>query len=101
MDDYNNWRGKAVYDSSGNKVGTIGEIYIDDRNERPAWATVKTGLFGTKENFFPISLASVGDDDMIIVDGPEDKIKNAPRIDVDEVLNNEEERELYQYYEQD
>ncbi len=101
MEDYNNWRGKTLFDAAGNKVGAIGEIYVDERGGRPAWATVKTGLFGTKDNFFPIKSAKVKDNDEdIYVDIPEDTIKNAPKIDADEVLNDEEERALYEYYQE-
>ncbi|HSH17917.1 MAG TPA: PRC and DUF2382 domain-containing protein [Candidatus Saccharimonadales bacterium] len=103
MEDYSNWRGKTVLDRDGNKIGSLGEIYVDDRSGEPAFATVKTGLFGTKQSFIPLSIAQVPEDDKdaIRVDAPADQVKNAPQIDVDELLNPEEERTLYDYYEQD
>ena len=100
MDDFNNWRGKAVLDREGSKVGSLSDLYVDDKTGRPTWATVKTGLFGNKENFFPVSLAQVKEDE-ILVDATEDQIKNAPKIDTDSVLEPAEERELYDYYKQD
>ncbi len=97
MDDYNNWRGKTVVDRDGNKIGELKELYLDDDTERPTFGTISTGLFGTKESFFPVSLSRV-QDEQIVLDTEADKVKNAPRIDVDEVLNPDEERTLYEYY---
>jgi hypothetical protein len=31
------------------KLGTVSEVYLDDETGRPEWATVRTGMFGTKE----------------------------------------------------
>ncbi|HSH55856.1 MAG TPA: PRC and DUF2382 domain-containing protein [Candidatus Limnocylindrales bacterium] len=98
MDDFNNWRGKTVVDQNGNKIGVLKELYLDDDSGRPSFGTVATGLFGTKESFFPVSLARVQDDDTIMVEADTDKVKGAPRIDVDEVLNPDEEKTLYEYY---
>lgn len=97
--DFKDWQGKAVVDRNGNKVGSIGQLYVDDRNDSPAWATVKTGMFGTKENFFPVSMAHVHGEE-IVIDMPADEVKNAPKVDADEHLSYDEEQELYQYYRQ-
>lgn len=97
MDDYNNWRGKTVLDKDGNKIGTLSELYVDDDTNRPKFATVQTGLFGTKQNFFPVPLARVRDD-TIVLDASEDQVRNAPQIDADQELEAAQERELYQYY---
>ena len=34
-------------------LGTVGEVYLDDETGRPEWATVRTGLFGTKDSLVP------------------------------------------------
>lgn len=99
MEDFNTWRGKTVVDANGDKVGSIGELYVDDETERPSWMTVKTGLFGTKESFVPISMAR-SENDTIVVETTADMIKNAPKHDVDEILSADEERDLYEYYQQ-
>ena len=41
--------GRSVVDQSGNKIGEIGQVYLDDASGQPAWVTVKTGLFGRNE----------------------------------------------------
>jgi uncharacterized protein (TIGR02271 family) len=43
--------------SDGGKLGNVGEVYLDDETGRPEWATVNTGLFGTKETFVPLAQA--------------------------------------------
>lgn len=85
-----------VYAGS-NKVGRIGQIYLDDETSEPTWVTVKTGLFGTSESFVPLNQARIEGND-IFVDYDEDTIKNAPRIDADGDLTPREELALFRYY---
>jgi uncharacterized protein (TIGR02271 family) len=79
------------------KLGTVGEVYLDDQTGRPEWATVRTGMFGTKESFVPLAQADVTGDDLHV---PYDKemVKNAPHIDSEGHLSPAEETELYRYY---
>ena len=94
---------RTAYLRSGNvyagseKLGRIGQIYVDDETSEPSWVTVKTGLFGTSESFVPLNQARLEGDD-IIVDYDKDTIKNAPRIDPDGDLTPREELELFRYY---
>lgn len=97
--DYNTWNGKTVLDTEGNKVGSVGEIYVDDRTNQPAWMTVQSGLFGTKQNFVPLAGAQL-EEDAVRVGFPKEIITSAPKVDVDEALSDEEERELYGHYQQ-
>ena len=79
------------------KLGTVGEVYLDDETGRPEWATVRTGLFGTKEAFVPLAQADVSGDELR-VPYDKDKVKNAPHIDSEGHLSPAEETELYRYY---
>jgi uncharacterized protein (TIGR02271 family) len=89
--------GTTAYDADGDKLGKVGEVYLDDETGRPEWATVQTGLFGTKETFVPLAQADLAGDQLRF---PYDKakIKNAPKIDTDGHLSPQEEQELYRYY---
>jgi hypothetical protein len=49
------WRGREIVDSDGKKVGTIEELYYDTETMRPEWAAIRTGVFGTKLSFVPLS----------------------------------------------
>jgi len=79
------------------KLGTVGEVYLDDETGRPEWATVRTGMFGTKESFVPLADADLAGDEVRL---PYDKakVKHAPQIDTDGHLSPTEEAELYRYY---
>ncbi len=89
--------GKDVYDEAGQKIGSAGEVYLDDETGRPEWVTVRTGMFGTKESFVPIRDADLTDDGLR-VPVSKDRVKDAPKIDTDGHLSPQEEQELYRYY---
>jgi uncharacterized protein (TIGR02271 family) len=86
-----------VLDTSGDKIGSIGQVYLDDSTGEPSWVTVKTGLFGTSESFVPLQNARVDGDD-VVVGFDKDTVKGAPRIDADNNLSPAEEDNLYTYY---
>jgi uncharacterized protein (TIGR02271 family) len=89
--------GRTVVDRSGNKVGKAGQVYLDDRTGQPVWVTVKTGMFGNKDSFAPLSGATTkGDDVALAVD--KDKVKDAPKIDDDGHLDDGQQDALYDYY---
>jgi len=96
-DQFSNYVDGNVIDNDGDKVGTVGQVYVDDRTGQPAWVTVKTGLFGTKETFVPISQVETQGEDLR-VPFDKDTIKGAPNVDVDQHLSPEDEAELYRYY---
>ena len=87
----------AVVDPAGNKLGKVGNVYLADTTHQPEWITVKTGLFGTKESFVPLSGAHT-DNDGVHVRVDKDAVSDAPRIDADGHLSPEESARLYKYY---
>ena len=94
------WRGRTVRDSTGDKLGTFGDIYLDRVHDAPTWAGVKTGLFGRHESFVPISSVTEQDDDLVVPYTAE-QVKDAPRVDPDVALTEAEEQALYSHYGQD
>jgi uncharacterized protein (TIGR02271 family) len=95
--DPSNLIGATVVDSDGDKIGTVGQIYLDVETSAPKWAAVNTGLFGMSESFVPIDQADTAGDGIRV---PYEKsfVKDAPRIDADGALDASEEAELYRYY---
>lgn len=53
-----NLSGATVTDTNGKKVGTVGQVYVDQQDGTPNWLTVNTGLFGMSETFVPIDRAN-------------------------------------------
>ncbi|GAB3546333.1 PRC and DUF2382 domain-containing protein [Arthrobacter tumbae] len=86
-----------VVDQDGNKVGSAGQVYVDDHTGEPSWVTVKTGLFGTSESFAPLQGASMDGDDVRIA-YTKDQVKDAPKVDPDQNLSEAEEEDLYRHY---
>ncbi|PPB48290.1 photosystem reaction center subunit H [Arthrobacter pityocampae] len=87
----------AVVTDEGDRVGSIGEVYLNDDSEAPAWVTVHTGLFGTKESFVPLEGATV-QGDRLVVAYSRDLIRNAPSIERDGHLGPEDKGVLYAHY---
>lgn len=89
--------GSAVRDPDGDKIGTVGQVYVDPKTGRPNWTTVKTGLFGTSESFVPLDGADVVDGDLR-VRYAKDVVKDAPRIDGEAEVTQDQQEHLYSYY---
>lgn len=89
--------GSSAYDSDGAKVGTVGQIYLDDKSGEPSWATVNTGLLGSSESFVPVEDAALTDRGFVL-GYSKDKVKGAPRVAGDGHLTPEDEAQLYEYY---
>lgn len=87
----------TAYDRSGDKLGKVGQLYIDERSHEPSWITVSTGLFGTSQSFVPLEGADF-DGDHLRVAYDKDVVKHAPRVDADRVLEPQEEEQLYRHY---
>lgn len=88
----------AVYGPGDERVGKVGQVYIDDQSQEPNWVTVKMGLFGTKEYFLPLDEA-VLDGKRLIVPYSKETITSAPSTEIDQNLSPAEEDVLYNYYE--
>jgi hypothetical protein len=90
-------RGKKLVDPAGADIGEARETYLEHGSDRPAFALVKTGLFGSKHTFVPLSGASL-DGPRIWVTVEKARVKDAPKIDPDQELSPQEEGELYRHY---
>ena len=90
-------QGAKVLGGDGDKIGTVGQVYLDGTDGHPTWVTVSTGLFGTSESFIPIDQARFDGEDLTV---PYEKafVKDAPRVDNDGTISAEEEQQLYRYY---
>jgi uncharacterized protein (TIGR02271 family) len=89
--------GGTAYTTDGDKIGNIGQVYLDNASGEPAWVTVKTGFFGTSESFVPLDQAELTDDG-VRVPYDKDRVKGAPNIETDRELSEQEEDQLYSYY---
>jgi ferritin-like metal-binding protein YciE len=91
------WRGRGAVTSEGERIGLIDEIYADADTGKPEWLAVKTGMFGTKVSLIPIAEASESDGDVRVPYSTE-QVKDAPTVEADTGLSQEEEAGLYRHY---
>ncbi|SDP28237.1 conserved domain-containing protein [Nakamurella panacisegetis] len=89
--------GKTAVDPQGDKIGSVGEVYVNDESGQPDWITVNTGLFGMKENFAPLRGSTFDGDNLVL---PFDKsvVKDAPDVPDSSHLDPDEQQSLYSYY---
>jgi uncharacterized protein (TIGR02271 family) len=91
------WQGRTMVDPAGDKLGTIDAIYLDDETGQPEWATVTSGLFTAKTAFVPLAQAQdMGDSVRVPYD--KQQVKDAPAVQADGQLSQDEEAELYRHY---
>jgi uncharacterized protein (TIGR02271 family) len=91
------WQGRTMVDPAGDKLGTIDAIYLDDETGQPEWATVASGLFAAKTAFVPLAQAQ-DTGDTIQVPYDKHQVKNAPVMQADGSLSQDDEAELYRHY---
>jgi uncharacterized protein (TIGR02271 family) len=89
--------GADVYGSGDAKIGTVGQVYVDNDTQAPTWVTIRTGLFGSSETFAPLADATF-DAGIVRVAHEKAFVKDAPRVEADGALTDEEEQALYSYY---
>ncbi len=98
MTDLRTWKGHEVVDPTGDKIGQIEDIYLDEQTNQPEWLAVRTGLFGRRVSFVPLAEAQPSAD-YVAVPYTRDQVKDAPHADPDEgLLSEAEEARLYEYY---
>jgi uncharacterized protein (TIGR02271 family) len=91
------WQGRTMIDPAGDKLGTIDAIYLDDETGQPEWATVTSGLFTAKTAFVPLAQAQdMGDSVQVPYD--KQQVTDAPAMEADGQLSQDDEAELYRHY---
>jgi uncharacterized protein (TIGR02271 family) len=97
IDTIQSWQGRTMVDPAGDKLGTIDAIYLDDETGQPEWATVTRGLFSAKAAFVPLAQAQDTGDSVQV---PYDKqqVIDAPTMQADGQLSQDEEAALYRHY---
>jgi uncharacterized protein (TIGR02271 family) len=86
-----------VFDPAGDKIGKVGEVYLYEGTQQPAWITVKSGLFNHHETMVPLQGARMSEDG-IRVGVSKDSIRDAPDVDANGRLSEKDSEELYRHY---
>ncbi|MCW3012811.1 MAG: PRC-barrel domain protein [Solirubrobacterales bacterium] len=91
------WRGCDVHDRDGEKLGKLGDLYLDGETDTPAYAGVRTGLLGRKESIVPLAGAEERDGAVHLPFRAE-LVRSAPSLDPDAALDPDEEHALAEHY---
>jgi sporulation protein YlmC with PRC-barrel domain len=90
--------GGNVVTASGDKIGSIGQIYLDDQTGEPSFVAANTGLLGMSQSLIPLRDATIRDGD-VVVGYDKDMVTNAPPLEDDEgSLSRGQQEKLYDYY---
>ena len=89
--------GSTVESTEGEKLGKVSGVFLDTETDKPEWIVVKTGMFGSKEALLPLAAARM-DGETITLPYSKDMVKGAPHQDPDAELSQQDEAELFTYY---
>lgn len=87
----------TAYDKTGDKLGSVKEVFLDDRTGQPTFVEVGHGLFGLSSSLVPLRGSSLTDGSLNL-GFTKDAIKDAPNIDADDGLSVDEENQVYSHF---
>ncbi len=96
-------RGLDVYDSNGEQIGTVEDLYVDQEAQFPRFLDVGAGGFlgiGKKHFLVPFEEVSrsVSEEERVVVRQNRDKVLGSPDFDPDEIPKLDLQRAVYAYY---
>jgi hypothetical protein len=96
---YDRWIGTDAYDSEGQKLGDIKDIYYDDETGRPEWVALKPGMFKGMA-FVPIHNSTTDSNGNLRIAFRKEFIEAAPDVDTSkgEHLDPADEQRLWDYF---
>lgn len=94
FDDFGAWSGRDVVGSGGDRLGAVGEIYLDEATGVPEWVLVS---LEDGSAFVPLAGASVEGQSVRVAQDAE-RVAAAPRPEVGETLSVADEKRLYEHY---
>ena len=97
IDQARSWRGLTLVATDDEPVGKIEAIYVDRSTKQPEWALVHTGLFGSSRTFVPLADAAQRGD-TVRIPHETSVVREAPRLEQDAELSEEDEARLYAHY---
>lgn len=100
MADYNRIEDLAnatAFDVDGDKVGGVKDVYVNDTTGQPDFVSVNHGLFGGGDSIVPLRGHTLRDGELHLA-FPKERIDNAPNLDEDGHLTNEDQEAFYRHY---
>ncbi|MEX3504401.1 DUF2382 domain-containing protein [Corynebacterium sp. LK2510] len=100
MADYNRIEDLAratAFDVDGDKIGSVKDVYVNDTTGQPDFVSVNHGLFGGGDSIVPLRGHTLRDGDLHLA-FRKDRIEDAPNLDENGHLTNEDQEAFYRHY---
>jgi sporulation protein YlmC with PRC-barrel domain len=97
VDELLSLRGRSVLDEDGETIGKVEQVWVDNVNGQPEWATVSLGR-SKESRYVPLRAADIRDDDVVVA-YTKDQVESAPEFRPGEATVQDEHR-LYRHYNQ-
>ena len=94
FEDFADWAGRDVLAPSGDRLGAVDQIFLDEATGTPEWVLVS---LDDGAAFVPLAGATV-EERAIRVDQDAERVQAAPRLDAGETLSVGDEKRLYEHY---
>ncbi len=94
-------RGLDVYDSNGDEIGSVEDLYADEEERKVRFLEVAAGGFlglGGKRFLIPVEAVREVSEDRVVVDRSREKVAESPPFDTEVVPRPSYQREVYDYY---
>jgi sporulation protein YlmC with PRC-barrel domain len=94
-------RGLDVYDTNGDEIGTVEDLYVDEEERKIRFLDVGAGGFlglGEKDFLIPVEAVREVNEDGVVVDESREKVAGSPPFDTDVVPQPPYQRDIYDYY---
>ncbi len=91
------WIGRTAIDDTGEQIGLISQIWVDDTSGRAEWASVRGATLAGREAFVPLAgAATLGSGVQFTY--TKEEVVDAPQVGQDGSLGAEEKEGLIAYY---
>jgi len=91
------WIGRTAIDDTGEQIGLISQIWVDDTSGQPAWASVRGTALAGREAFVPLAgAAPLGSG--VQFTSTKEEVVMAPQVAQDGRLSVEGKEQLTSYY---
>jgi sporulation protein YlmC with PRC-barrel domain len=99
IEDVSSLPGETVNDQDGRKIGQVKEIFAVGDDETPMWVTIEasTGIGRSRRLFVPLARLKQQEDE-IRVPYSYSHVHDAPEVEADDELSEEDDRALRSYY---
>ena len=97
IEEADSWIGRTAVDDTGEQVGMISQIWVDDASGRPAWASVTGPALGVREALVPLA-GAVALGGGVQFPYTREEIVDAPQVADEGRLDLDEKEQLCAYY---